>query len=927
MRRGSLQRAAVARALGAVLGGGLVAAGLLGWLSTQSTETDGTLAFELGSRAAQLGAPAWLLLLAAAPAVFVVRLGSLADFSRGQLLLQAAVRTALLFLMALVLARPALHSEAVAVSVVAVADVSDSVTDRDLEGARGFLAEVERAADPRRFRLIRFARWPEEVVATQPPTTAALGRLPPLAGAGTDIALGLGLGYGLIEPGTIPRILLLSDGRATGGDTLAEAERAAARGVRIFFRHLADASLAGDVAIDGLTAPDEIRPHGSFEIEVRVLASHDGQVTLRLEQDGRPHLPEPERRVALRAGTTTVAWTTRIDQPGTSVYRARIVAADRNHRTENDEGTLAVAAQGRPRVLLVQDEPGAAAAFARALEAESIDVEVRGPRGAPARADLEPVDLVVLSDVPRSELTDRQMRALESYVRDGGGLLVAGGPGSFGSGGYAGTRIEPLLPVRIDLPGRREEATLALALVIDKSGSMSGARMDLTKEAARATAEMMAPEDQIAIVVFDSQAAPLVRLQRAANRGHIRTGIARLQPSGGTNILAGLRDGLEELYPAQAKKKHVILLSDGQSQYDDLPELVDDAVAAHITISAVGVGDGADQTMLRTIAARGGGRFYHTRDPASIPRIFTRETAELSRSSIVEEPTTARIARRAEMLAGIPFESAPPLRGYVAARPRPSADLILTTGKGEPLFARWQIGLGQVAAWTSDLKARWAVDWIRWPSFGKFWAQAARSTMRRRATHRLPMRTTLDGETVSVTIDAVGPDDRFMTGLRGDVEATHTADPPGRRSLPLMETAPGLYQAAFPAGPPGALLLSAKLARADALPPVVQAGGRLTIPFAPELRPAAAATAADGEAASAGAAARLSSRPLLEAIATRTGGREASSAAAVMDPGPDRVTALRPIRTPLLLAALALFLLDVLLRRVRLPKAGASFHV
>src|SRR5918912_2344133 len=190
---------------------------------------------------------------------------------------------------------------------------------------------------------------------------------------------------------------------------------------------------------------------------------------------------------------------------------------------------------------------------------------------------------------------------------------------------------------------------------------MSGPKMDLTKEAARATAEMMPPADQIAVVVFDSQAVPVVRMQRAANRMRILSDIGRIQASGGTNILAGLREAVDELTPARARKKHVILLSDGQSAYDGIADLVDGATNSQITFSAVGVGDGADQTLLQMIASRGGGRFYHTRDPASIPRIFSRETSQLGRRSVVEEPTAVRAGKRTEALAGIPIADAPKL--------------------------------------------------------------------------------------------------------------------------------------------------------------------------------------------------------------------------------------------------------------------------
>ena len=79
-------------------------------------------------------------------------------------------------------------------------------------------------------------------------------------------------------------------------------------------------------------------------------------------------------------------------------------------------------------------------------------------------------------------------------------------------------------------------------LTLANPGSMAGEKLDLTKQAADATAEALPPSDEIAVVVFDSQSQPVVRLQRAANRQRIANDIGRIQASGGTNILAGLRD-------------------------------------------------------------------------------------------------------------------------------------------------------------------------------------------------------------------------------------------------------------------------------------------------------------------------------------------------------------------------------------------------
>jgi uncharacterized membrane protein len=847
--------------------------------------------------------PAWLLLVLVAPLLFALARRSLADFSPGQRALQALLRTLVIAGVAAALAGPELRRPARAVSVVALADVSDSVPEEALAVERDALTALAQAAEARGDappRIVRFAARPEEIAA------GPLSRFAAPGGAATDPALAVGLGAGLLDPTAIPRLLLLSDGLATRGDLAGAAARLGARGVPLFALPL-PAPSHGDAAVTALSAPDEVRPRVPFLVEVRVAADRPTEARVRLTGDRGASVDDPQRTVALHPGATAVSYRVRIAEPGTTVFRARVEAPADRH-PENDEGVLAVASARDPRrVLCLEGTPGAATSFARALETQGFAVELR-PAATPAPADLDRIDLVVLADVPRAAFSSDGLAALEAFVRAGGGLLVAGGTQSFGPGGYLGTPLATLLPLRLDVPDRQQEASLALALVIDKSGSMAGEKLELTKQAARATAEALPPSDQIAVVVFDSQSKPVVELQQAANRQRIASGIGRIVASGGTNILAGLREAVDELLPARARKKHVILLSDGQSPYDEIPELVDAAGAARITISAIGVGDGADQTMLKSIAERGGGRFYQTRDPASIPRIFSRETSALDDQLIVEHPTAVRVAKRAAALEGADLGHAPPLGGYVVTRPRPQGEVLLTTADGAPLLARWQQGLGQVTAWTSDLGARWGAGWARWAPFDKLWAQIARATMRKTAAAHFPLASARQGDRVALAVDAIAADDTFLSGLDGHVEVTAVAAD-GRaaqvRTLPLPETAPGRYETSFrPDIEAGTLLFSATFTLAGA--PAADATGRLALPFAPELLPRPPSST-EGAAE-------------LGAAAAASGGRVVHDAREVLDPGPDRRETRHPLRTPILLVTLALFVADVALRRIRLPE-------
>jgi uncharacterized protein YegL len=481
--------------------------------------------------------------------------------------------------------------------------------------------------------------------------------------------------------------------------------------------------------------------------------------------------------------------------------------------------------------------------------------------------------------------------------------------------------LEKLLPLRFEQEKKRDQPSLALVLAIDRSGSMNGPKLELAKDAARGTAELLGADDLISVVAFDSQAIPLVRLQRAQNRVRISADIARLTAGGGTQLLPPLQEAYQQLSSVSAKVKHVILLTDGQAEYAGIIDLVNQMVAQKITVSTVGVGSGADQTLLTAIAENGGGRFYYTQDASSIPKIFTKETTQVARSALVEERVRPVVSKFVELLDGVGIESAPPLRGYVSTKAKPLAEVILVSPQGEPLLVRWRQGLGQVAAFTSDVKNRWAVDWLRWPGYTRFFAQLVRSTMRHDGRQRAPgydLQATASPPYVHVRVDAVASDDRFVSGLDSQVEVIENtlglplsrgASPGGHSrpilTAPLPQTAPGRYEADLFLPRTGAFLLRAVHRSpppvAGAVGPLVaESWGTLSLSYPREYL----ALPAD--------------LPLLDRVAEVTGGHRYQTAALALDPEGDKTRFVRALWPYLVGLAVLLLLLDVLLRRVRL---------
>jgi Mg-chelatase subunit ChlD len=885
------------RILAGLAASGLAALALHLWLAPEQ----GVLELEWQGRTIDFLSPVWFYLVALTPYFFVVRTQSLTDVSLAQQYLATGVRSLLLVGLAGALARPVWTTTDDKVATVVLVDVSDSITDKQLDGARQFVDALDKARrGGDRLEVVTFAERPVVV------RRAEGGRIARHAGqgAGTNIQSAMQLAYGLYPDGYLPRLVILSDGNQTGGDVLVESYRARDLKVRVSWRTYPP-DVRPEVRVLSLSLPDEIKVGQPFEVKAELWSTHDQQVTLALEQDEFPNGREPRKEIRLEAGRRTqVVFASEAKRAGHTTYRLRVVKAEKDTEQANNAAVMAGPVKGRPRVLYVEggllQGAGVASHLQRALDHENIDVEVRGPRGLPASAaELEKFDLVLVSDVPSHFMGLGQMAALESYVRDlGGGFIMAGGEDSFGSGGYQGTRIEKIMPVRFDSEKEREQPHVALVVVMDRSGSMSGPKLDAAKESARATVEVLSPSDLIGVVVFDNTPTTLVRLQRASSRLRISTDISRLVAGGGTHIFPALQEAYQMLQSANAKVKHVILLSDGQAPYDGIAELCQEMRASRITVSAVGIGD-ADRNLLQQVTDNGEGRLYMTEDLSQLPRIFMKETTEAKKAALVEDRVRVVVAKNVEMIEGTGVATAPPLHGYVTTKPKPTGEVILVAERtGDPILARWRLGTGTSVAWTSDVKSRWSAEWIQWGGYPKFWAQVVRTSMRRKVYDSYDLSARVHDGRAEVVVDAVDVNDRFVNELDTTLEIVDPATSKTLRSLPMVQNAAGRYTADFSVDRYGSYLLKAMHRRSGRV--VAESVGAAALPYPLEFFHTQPDPA-----------------PLRHA-AHVTGGIDEPAAAAVFDPAGESIPYTQDLWPWLLLFVACAFLLDTYLKRVRI---------
>jgi uncharacterized membrane protein len=888
-----------------------IAAGVWFGILHRGATTQIPLPLRLHGHAVVLESPRWLLMAAILPYLALVRRASLTDLSAAQQWLSASVRGLAIMGVALALSRPTLVLLQHHVCEVLLVDVSASVPDSALHDAQTYVQSAWQGRGDNDVLVVRFAGRAEAVPPPAKPNDpfSAVGRFDdPAVENATDLERALELAEGLYPAGSIRRAVLLSDGLETSGDAIAEAQKAASLGLRIDTVAFAS-DVDPEISLRALHLPDTIQPEAPFLATAEVWSNESASATITLYQDGFLNGLQPTQTVSLTPGRNDVPFRTVVHDGGAVTYRAELTTAAPDRFKDNNRVVATALVRGQPRVLYVEGEPDYSGDLARALKAQDIDVEVRGPDGVPqSERDLAPYDLLLLSDVPVAYVGPDQMSAIDGYVRDlGGGFIMAGGDQSFGSGGYSGTTIEKLLPVTFADQKKEQEARLALILVIDRSGSMGtgsggATKIELAKEAAKSTAEILDPDDLLGVVAFDTLPTVVVRLQSASNRMAIEEDISRLNAGGGTAILPAMQEAFQELSTAHAKVKHVILLTDGQSDTGGLLDLIQEMAspADKITVSTVGVGDDADRDLLATIAQTGQGKFYFTRDPASIPRIFTDDATEVARSSIVEDQIGVKVANSEPIVAGLGLDTAPPLRGYVSTQAKAGADVVLLTSTDEPLLARWQRGLGQAVVWTSDVKARWSADWIAWEGFQRFWAQVVRATMRHGVDETFDLRAQItDGSTAHVVVDAIGADDRFVNGLTTDVTVLDPDRQGWTAHASLVQTAAGRYEGDVTLPRYGSYLLRATH-RDDSGAVVAESQGAVSLPYPAELRTAPADT------------------DLLARLRELTGGLDTPTVAQMLDPGDLSQPYRHELWPWVVLAMAALYVLDVALRRVRL---------
>jgi hypothetical protein len=586
----------------------------------------------------------------------------------------------------------------------------------------------------------------------------------------------------LLPTDRVRRVLVATDGRAPGIAPVIES--AARAGVSVWSIPMGGSPHADQLSVVSASVPRLVRAGETVTIDVQVFSLEAQRMTLKLSIDGQV---VSEEGVDVPAGEITVR--RELIFPDEGVRRLEIQAIPaRDTLAGNNVWTSLVRVVPPARVLLIRPAPPPPLPpLATVLEEARLQVDVVTPADAPRSADeLERYQLVVVDEVVPDQLQDAQQQAIRSWVEDaGGGLITVTGANGVRREPATFREIEPIQPPRA-IP---ESPPLELILVIDRSSSMSGRRLEMARLAAVEAVRALRADSRVGVVAFSGAADQVIAPMDMTHRDWIIGFLSSIGSGGGTDIAAALQAAQTIVSPDPAVTHHVILLSDGISSSG--PAVGEAQVLAWRGVSISTISLGGSNSLMADIARIGGGRHHAARDPSELPRLFAREAQYRQPPPFVEEETRPRVAEPMDFLEGVDFDTDPPLEGYVIAEPREGAETALVSPEGDPLLALWYVGAGRVMSFTSATAGPWADQWRTGPGFRTLWSQAAWEMLRPRDQQQLQIRLDphpLDVGTRLVTVTTAD------LGSEDAPEVVVSRGPNDVKPLPLTRRGPALWQ-------------------------------------------------------------------------------------------------------------------------------------
>ncbi len=764
--------------------------------------------------------PAWLLLLLVVPGLYAVWRRWPPPLGRGRGWVSLALRVLLVAFLVLALAGVRLTVTPHQRAVIAVADLSAS--DRQAVAAE---ADAVRALAASKgpddlFGVVTFARDAAvEMPLTRTPVFDSFQTQPDPSY--TDIASALQLAAGIAPAGYARQLVLIGDGRQNLGDAITAVDALRAQGVRVDVV-AAGKTPAAEALVLGVESPSQLREGQAASVTVRLESTGRASGQLVISLDGSQLEARP---VSLGAGVSSQLFA--LPPLAAGLHRVHVeldVAPDTF--SQNNIGDAALRVAGRPVVLVLEGAAGRGANVAASLSAAGMAVDVRPLLQAPTDpAVLGRYDSVVLADTPADGFPEGGMQALSAAVKQlGMGLVSIGGESAYGPGGWAGTPLEDALPVRMDLPKRKENPHVAVVLVMESMEAAAADRVAIG--AAEAVIDKLTPGDQVAVT--DGGGGFVVPMTHVTDKAAIDRRLEAAQLGDSPTYLPFIQLADQALAAVDAPLKHIVVLGDGDAQDTGLQAELASLHSRSVTTSAVYIPDfgrfPGTQQQMQDIARWGGGRFYAGDNPSQVPELLLKESQLALRPWFEQFAFFPRVTAAGDLLDGVPLDAFPELGGYVATTAKSSAEVYLTSPKDDPVLAAWQYGLGRSVSWTPDAAGRWTAGFLGSQVSATLFARMVEWTLPN-GGQNLAIDSSVAGDRLALTVTGRASD-------QGSLTVTAVTPDLVSESADLQPAGGGRWQGTIPLTAVGTYLIRATLRHGPTV--AAQAQAAAVVPYSAE---------------------------------------------------------------------------------------------
>ena len=669
------------------------------------------------------------------------------------------------------------------------ASLPPSARSRGAQAATALLAELADRGDATLIRL-------GEDGAENPAEESGARLLVPGPRDASPLARALEVAAQSIPRAQRGSVVLISDGLATSRDWATVAAQLAERDIPV---HVLNPGAAASDPFPARLSFGKARPGESLRGMVEVMgANAEMQLVLKAGED------ELARSEPFRGqGRHFVEMDFEAGDPGFLDVTAELVVESGAGDDPGNNLLQAVAAIQTPlRILYLGSRQEGAAERLAAILGPGHEIDTASPAEMSGDTDLDPYQLVMLDDVPARLLPEAfQARMAGAIVDRGMGLMMSGGEASFADGGYFETPVADLLPVEITGEDDISDPSVGLALILDTSGSMGGTRIELAKQIARVAVRRLQPHDRVGIVEFYGAKHWAVPMQPASNKIEIDRAIGRMKAIGGTVLFPAIQEAYYGLKNINTRFKHIILVTDAGVEDANYEAMVRSISRDNINVSTILVGPGGHNLVMSDIANWGQGRFYGVGNQFSLVELI------LKRPTVRKAVRYKRGSFALDGLSGpgwwgpVDPASLPPLDGYAQVEPRDGAEMLLRVADARyPVLSSWRYGLGRVTALMTEPAGQGTESWREWPDYAEFLGRIVARTASDQEPFKLELKRRGDRAHLSVRRYDNDPLLAPVARLVDDSGSESAAHSP-----PLIETAPGLFEADFSALPDAAI--------------------------------------------------------------------------------------------------------------------------